>query len=1167
MRIRRIELHGFKSFVDRTTFQFGPGISGVVGPNGCGKSNVIDAIKWTLGEQSPSTLRGKEMLDVIFAGSEGRRPANMAEVTVAFDNEGGAFGGRYARFDELEVGRRLFRDGTSSYLLNRTPCRRKDIVGLFLDTGVGARAFSIIEQGRVDFAINARPEERRLLVDEVAGVNRFKSQRVEAERRMARTRENLVRVADLMQEMGRQRRSLRVQAGRARRYRELRATWKGASLRALTGAALRDRLLLRGNQDQLKELKLAEALAGRALEQATGQAAGLREASAEARQRHEQLRDRRAAVAGKQQLRARELQLRGEERRNLEERLERLEADQVELGRQLRTLERDAKQAHSALAASRRSLTEMEGRLSVASREEDAARAGAREARGTVEATKAKLVEAMTRSGRSRNLATLLERQVTEAEQRLARQAEQLAEAGREGESVERAVADAEQALAAAGQVRTGLAERAAELTGRLKEAAESVKQARAVLRQAEERRAATAARLESLQELIRGLEGFGEGARQLVAELEGTDQVLGTVADLLRTPEELEAAVELVLGDRLRGLVVRDPEEAARRVPDGASGRLLLVPAEPLDTPALPGALSERVGAEGLPGVSERLLGDAVPGPEGTVRVRSGLWTGGEDGGSGLLAQRRTARQLDHELEGLVAAAAEARRTRDTRAAELDRLDQARARLAAEAHEAELGELTRRRDLDEARARRKRLLEAAGRAEAERGRLESDLATRREELAGAKADAAEHDRARAAHEGALESLRSGAAEAEQRAERAAAATTAIRVELAAAQQLAAGHGRDARRIDGQLDETRRRQQRSGTDLQGGRARRSQLEQLVTRLQRDATELAAEHASLGKEVAAAAAVREEKATAWQQAEEVLREHRTRLEVLRRDVAGREVALAEARTALGSSRARAAEDFDLELDPVLDALVAAGRATVDLRGGARVALERGELEERDATARWQAEATEAQAKLDALGPVNLAADAEFAEIDERYTALQTQREDLEQALADLRRAIAKIERETKERFGEAFRAVTERFSALYPRLVGGGRAELQLTDPGDLLATGIDIVVEPPGKRLQNLSLLSGGEKAMAAIALVFAVFQVKPSPFCLLDEVDAPLDDANSRRFNGMLREMSAETQFVVITHNRTTMEVADVLYGVTMQKPGVSSVVSVRMD
>ncbi|MEE2828623.1 MAG: AAA family ATPase, partial [Myxococcota bacterium] len=259
MRIRRIELRGFKSFVDKTVFQLGPGVSAVVGPNGCGKSNVIDAVRWTLGEQSPGLLRGKAMEDVIFSGAESRRPASVAEVHIAFDNSDGSFGGEYARFSEIEVGRCLYRDGTSSYLINRTDCRRKDVVGLFLDTGVGARAYSIIEQGRVGFIVNARPEERRVLVDEVAGINRFKSQKLEAERRMERTKNNLVRVSDLAQEMARQSRSLKIQAGRASRYKDIRLAWKSADLRALLGDSQVERQGFVKARDALTKLAAADS--------------------------------------------------------------------------------------------------------------------------------------------------------------------------------------------------------------------------------------------------------------------------------------------------------------------------------------------------------------------------------------------------------------------------------------------------------------------------------------------------------------------------------------------------------------------------------------------------------------------------------------------------------------------------------------------------------------------------------------------------------------------------------------------------------------------------------------------------------------------------------------------------------------------------------------------
>ena len=325
-------------------------------------------------------------------------------------------------------------------------------------------------------------------------------------------------------------------------------------------------------------------------------------------------------------------------------------------------------------------------------------------------------------------------------------------------------------------------------------------------------------------------------------------------------------------------------------------------------------------------------------------------------------------------------------------------------------------------------------------------------------------------------------------------------------------------------------------------------------------------ELEAERTLLESELASAAAAREESAVRWQQGEESLRELQARSDGLRRELASLEVRHAEARGVLQSSRARAAEEFDVDLTDLVARLAEEDRIEHELVGGHGVQLDRAALLAAGAAARPRAAARTLAGRIERLGPVNLAADEEFREVDTRWTEFVTQREDLEAALADLKKAIFQIEKETRERFTEAFEAVSAGFSALYPRLVGGGRAELTLTEPKAPLRTGIEILVEPPGKRPQSLGLLSGGEKAMAALALVFAVFQVKPSPFCLLDEVDASLDDANSRRFNGMLREMASETQFIVVTHNRTTMEVADRLYGVTMQKPGVSSVVSVRL-
>ena len=610
MRIRRLELRGFKSFVDKTTLQLGPGISGVVGPNGCGKSNVIDAIRWTLGEQSPSTLRGEQMQDVIFAGAEGRRAAAMAEVSIVFDNSDASFGGRFERFEEIEVGRRLYRDGGSDYLLNKAQCRRKDIVELFLDTGVGARAYSIIEQGRVDFVVAARPEERRVLVDEVAGINRFKRQRADAERRLTHTRDNLVRLADLLDEMGRQRRSLQAQATRARKYRELRSAWARAALGALAGAGLREQQRHEQAKGELVGLKAAEQEARAGLDSEAAEAAALRESSAEARRRHDGLRDRRAEVQAGIELRARERQLRGEELRGVERRLERATEEEAELSKARRAGARELGELRSASAGARDALTAADTKLSESVERERAARGAAREAHAAVEAIKVRQIDVMAAGSRAKNQLSLLERRLAGLRESLAHGAERLQALLASREQGQAAEEVAEAALTAAMAERSESLQRLARLDGRMASAQATSKemaQARAVV---EDEQRGRVARLRSLTGLIESLEGFGEGTK-VVAEQLG-ELLVGTVADLLQPSEGSEAAVELALGDRLEGLVVSSLERALERLPESVEGRVLLVP---IDAKAAPvtGALARATDDAAAPGLAARLLGGAA--------------------------------------------------------------------------------------------------------------------------------------------------------------------------------------------------------------------------------------------------------------------------------------------------------------------------------------------------------------------------------------------------------------------------------------------------------------------------------------------------------------------------------------------------------------------------
>jgi len=1181
MRIRRIELTGFKSFVDRTTFQFGPGICGIVGPNGCGKSNVIDAIKWTLGEQSASTLRGKAMEDVIFAGSDSRAPSGRAEVVIAFDNTDGVFGGRYRRFSEIQIGRRLHRGGRSDYLLNQTPARLKDIVELFMDSGVGARAYSIIEQGRVDTIVNASPAQMRVFIEEVAGINRFKQQRVEAERRMHRTRDNLLRVADRAAELGKQRTQLERQAEKASSFRRLRAEYKAASLKALVAEGLALRADHEAKMAAVAEL--VSALRNADADELTAQeaAAAAESAAGDARQAHEQLREERQRAESDAELKAREQQFRSEERKGLLGRLETLGAELTELDERIGELRRDDEGAAGELADGMKQLSTAESGLRDAVRAESTARELAEKSRHAVEDAKSKALHELTEAGRCRNLAQLLDARVTAAQASLVAAGEEQATGARDIEAAEVAAASARETLSGAAAERAALRERREQAGWAVQHAkthAREVDAARDAARRDIDR---VKARRDSLTELLERFEGFSDGVRMLMARYAPTDDsgVLGVVADLLVVPEESEVAVAAALGDLAQGVVFRDAK-AARRAADWVLAEdLPRVRLIALGGKRANSGLAAVVTDESAPGLAAQLLGEAelvedLPSRSSAPKItadgarldRHGWLVGrAADAAAGHRARQRDAEALQIEVDEQTARLAVAEAAAEQAAEALTARKSERDELAAEAHQAELRELACKRDASEAAAALDRARGAADRIARARERAQSELANLTTQRGTARTQADEAEARGAAIDEQIAQLRATSEAASADAARAAEAATTVRVSVAELRQRVAGRQREHRRLQSQLDDLLRRRDRLDRERTASTARRDQLARDIARLAAESTERTDAAGVLQTRVTEAEAARQAADAGLAAARAAVTEVGSGLATLRSRRGAADVALAEVRSALKAVGDRAAE-FDLLLRPLLEQLENGDSPTVEFKGEGSVELLADELPP-ESVAAFAEQATRLDAKIEGLGPVNLGAGDEFAEVDARWSELVGQKEDLESALKDLVKAIAKIEKETRERFRTAFDGVAGHFGRLYPRLVGGGRAELTLTTPDDLLETGVDMIVEPPGKRPQNLNLLSGGEKAMAAIALVFAIFQVKPSPFCLLDEVDAPLDEANSRRFNSMLRELATDTQFVVITHNRTTMEVADFLYGVTMQKAGVSSVVSVRLD
>lgn len=1512
MRIRSLELHGFKSFPDRTVLAFDPGISCIVGPNGCGKSNIVDALRWCIGEQSARSLRGGEMLDVIFAGSEARKPVGFAEVSMTLTTDGGEpFPGEFAQLTEVSVGRRLHRSGQSEYLINQRRVRRRDVVDLFLDTGVGNNLYSFIEQGRIGKIVHARPEERRSLVDEAAGISRYKARRDEAQRRLEATAAQLDRAADVAEEMGRRVRTLSRQVRKAGRFRRLRAQVRQdevvlamarynalaqdrralrAQLRTAEGelaTARRDRARREGDlsarreelsvveagvdtwrdevaehdartrelagtigfaERRIQELESrregalkahaealldAEAARGDRLVQ-EGAAAEAREASEEVSQRLVRLREAsRETALTLQQTRAstqasRDLassaaaavETAQRDVARLEaraaawpEQLEAAEALVVERSDQLAlavaaveaATDRAARarqastEATTAQAAEQSTLEAVDERVRLAEAALESAQADAdaeaEAMRVEAKALQSALREATQAAERDRRAVESRVHTAREAEDARARRLRsqhrgQVQERARQAEKRAQAWIDAVQAHRRAGEAairgasveaerlarrdlqegldeleaRIGAELEAAVDAARARTAAESlamesaateardalgvatraVEEARLAVRDAEIQRSSTEARLAAIEAAIAENQASDAGSsavREAFPELR-------PLAEHLSPSARSDEALLTRLGGRLLLPVVHHPSQVqaiADLIGEDAHVRVLMRPEGPLDGAAALGAVhlasdlhdalsqegasvladGSRVDADGvvhlgLADAAGARLARAASEREALelglqreiraveqARVALAMAEAERDDADLALAEaREAASQLGAALEGELASLRDrARREEDAARQALrdaaglaekarvehleDQISAIGERARAQAEQARQGRdralaaleteaaareealevelaASRTAAIDAAREQASKALNAANeRLEAARTAVEvhqageaersarsrepvqvcriavsearAELATRREasdrahrqkadaDLFATRAEAAASAAEQAQERGrqALEQARADLETARRDAEATQASLIGAREAQVQAKVRAEQAARQAREASDKLVLAEAdRESRAGalseaeilaaTWAERKRSAAQALEALDARdraiaARIEASERESREAEAGI-VEASAALEEAKAervlvdaaraSSWER----LERERGRLQELRAGVTEGEGALKQlteteleatrrvdalsarvstTREDIDGLRSRMEERYQLSIPGLLDQLDARGDLVLDVDDAVKEAIEidghvipallpmvvtSSDLIDQDGIEERVQALTEARRALEKIGDVNLAAIEEWADVRERHEDLEAQRADLEASVTRIRSAIAKMNRTCRQRFRDTFEMVNQHFQEMYPRLVGGGSARLALTDEEDLLETGVEIFVQPPGKRLQNLSLLSGGEKAMTAIALILSLFKVKPSPFCVLDEVDAPLDEANGSRFNEALREMSQASQFIVVTHNRKTMECAETLYGITMPQPGCSRLVSVQL-
>nr|WP_245575732.1 chromosome segregation protein SMC [Alicyclobacillus contaminans] len=1179
--LKQIDIVGFKSFAEKTHIEFSSGITAVVGPNGSGKSNIADAIRWVLGEQSARNLRGSKMEDVIFAGSDSRRATNFCEVSLTLDNSDGYLP---VSFSEVVITRRVYRSGESEYLLNKKSCRLKDIHELFMDSGMGRESYSIIGQGRIEEMLSTRPEDRRGPFEDAAGIVKYKFRRREAERKLEETAANIVRVDDILAELERQAGPLEQEAARAEQYRQFESELTNLDISLLIREieSLQQRW-----KDMANGVEQAVQQRQAAVENVTAADERLQVAKRAFDAKHEEADavQRQLLQAVEQRQRAEgHLQLTMERARNAAQSA----ADrQQHLAETAQEIDQLTEQMRSVEA--RRST--VEATLAVKSGElEAAAHALNPEHKQRLEQDianlNAELIEQHHLAATLRNELKMSEESMSNEDARRTRVAAE----------VERWTAEVERFAALRAQVDEEGQRTVAELqrmTGQLEQVAEQLRASareEAALVSQINRASAQAASLQSkydlLRELEEGYDGYALGVKTVLQQADKgrLTGVHGPLAALIQVDTSFELAVETALGGALQNIVVgteADARAAIELLKQRQAGRATFMPLAVVRGRSLASGELEKVsGMAGYVGVASELvrcqdqyrevvrhlLGNVVVAKtlvdanqlaralgyrvrivtlDGDVVSPGGVMSGGSHHrkGPGLLGRSRERsaaekllQQAQQQVMELERAQAELRRRmtalqnqqKDSLQASED-LKRTLQALQAQSREASANEQNARDRLQSAQWEYEQL--SSGQ-QMWRERLESA----RDQLRAVEQKLRDLEQALADKRKALQDLEVQAARAQE-------SMTELRVEVATLRQ-------ESDVLGAQLQDFRQRIRRLGE-------RQSQLSS-------EAADFAAAEQTSRDEIA-----RLERES--MELENLVGELESRLSVVRQ-----ERQYAEAEAVAADKAYRAAQQAVTSADEQLHrAEVLAEKTDMELNHALRKLGERYHM-----TYEWAREHYEPAADVDAvrrqadalrrqmaaLGDVQLSAIEEWKRLSERMTFLQRERADLDEARDKLEIVIAEIDEEMSRRFGEVFEQIRLEFQISFRQLFGGGRADLTLTNPEDLLTTGIDVIAQPPGKKLQNLNLLSGGERALTAMALLFAMLKVRPVPFCVLDEVEAALDEANVSRFAQQLRRFSADTQFIVITHRRGTMEEADALYGVTMQESGVSTLIGVRL-
>jgi len=1158
MRLEKIKLAGFKSFVDPTTVLFPSNLVGVVGPNGCGKSNVIDAVRWVMGESSAKMLRGESMADVIFNGSSSRKPVGTANIELVFDNSDGGAGGQFAQYAQISVKRQVSRDGQSNYFLNGVRCRRRDITDLFLGTGLGPRSYSIIEQGMISRIIEARPEELRVYLEEAAGISKYKERRRETENRIGHTRENLERLDDLREEVQKQLRHLERQAATAEKYKGLKQEERRVrgELMVLRLSGMREDIEKRNHQIAEQENRFQEAVSKqREIESSIEQQ---RAAHTSSNDDFNKVQAGFYAIGADIARLEEAIQYAREARRQQEVDLQ--QAEQA-----LKDAQSHSQQDHSKLEEVAGKLEEDKPLLDEAKQLEEEAQIALKTADDAMQQWQSawdsfnqKSNEPSQQAQVERTRINHLEQQEGQISRRIERNQEELqrlSDIELEAEIVElqRRESESEASLEASREQLDGARES-------IESAREGSRQRQELLNDARSDLQTLKGRLSSLHALQQAAKGNDDKALNAWLEKNGL-QHSRRLLESIEVDGRWQQAAEIALGHHLQAVMVDDIDSYASASASLKDTALRLFESKGADVTPKAGTLASVVrGPQGLiallntvhlcDDLSQAIVrraqlgdGESLITPEGILVGNGWLHIHHADGAaSGVLAREQELRELAQreselspkveELQEALEGDREQLKLAEMQRDEAQRQQDAAARVLAEIRALLSGKQARAEQMrhrlkglqDDAEELRRQLQEGTSEMETARSRLHAALALV-DEL-GKQRDNLQVDREQYRH--ALENARQTAANTRTRVHE-----IALRVESMRTSEDSLRLGID--RMQSQLQQLEMR----CNDLREG-------------LEKSKAPVGDQQIELQDKLEQRAAIEQELA----EARKVLEAIDHNLRELEQSRHGVEQRVQDERVTLDQARMKR-QEIVVRSGTLEEQLTETGLTREELLK---------DMPEEAEINTWQARAEQLSARVQRLGPINLAAIDEFKEQSERMEYLDKQHADVTKALDTLEEAIRKIDRETRTRFKETFDKVDTGFKALFPKLFGGGHAYLELTGE-DLLDTGVTVMARPPGKRNSSIHLLSGGEKALTAVALVFSIFQLNPAPFCMLDEVDAPLDDANVSRYSQLVKEMSEHVQFIFITHNKVTMEIANQLSGVTMHEPGVSRLVTVDVE